>query len=99
MGVDFAETLKKGFSLLGYYVLFVVLGVIFIGPGFMLTSRMPALGIPLMLLGYLFLIAGMFGVTYKLIIDAIEKGNLEVTIVEDRTDADKQEKGGLPESE
>lgn len=73
--VSAAEGIRYGFGLLGYLLAVFVFGLVLTVAGFVLVRNSPAIGIIVVLLGGVSLYAGIFGTTYKVIADAVDKGN------------------------
>jgi hypothetical protein len=73
--VSAAEGIRYGFGLLGYLLGVFIFGLVLTVGGFVLVRNSPTVGIIVVLLGGVSLYAGIFGTTYKVIADAVDKGN------------------------
>ena len=114
--VTFGEAVGYGFSLIGYLILVIVVGagLIFVGGliGFggglsSETSEDAAiwfiLGALITIMGWLTIVAGMYGVFYKVIADAVNRGQVSYTPMLVNTQSTgasviKPTPSGIPES-
>lgn len=73
--VSAAEGISYGLGLFGYLFGVFIFGLLLTVGGAALATRNPIIGIIVLLMGGISLYAGIFGTAYKVIADAVDKGN------------------------
>lgn len=73
--VSAAEGVSYGLGLFGYLFGIFIFGFLLTVGGGALTTQSPVVGIIVLLIGGVCLYAGIFGTVYKVIADAVDKGN------------------------
>lgn len=74
VNVNAIEGIKYGFRLIGYAILVVGVGFVIMIIGSVMAENSPVIGVSFVLVGFLLFYAGLLGMGYKVIADAVEKG-------------------------